>query len=128
MLRFYRYCLILLSFPLVFSACSSVSQKTLTDSEYRDLLKYARAIIQKMPNDKISQNEKQNIAGQLPEKKIFYTGYKEGKVILKWKLKGGKKVKYIAEGKIMDFQSSFDGIKIYNVKVSTARHPYRTSY
>jgi hypothetical protein len=103
-------------------SCAAITNKKtpLTKTEYNQLVSFARSVINRMPKEKLSVTDKDFVTKTQPSKIIRYNGYKQGKVTLSWKFDSGKQIKYLAEGPIMDFQSSFKGIKIFNVKISNS--------
>jgi len=68
----------------------------------------------------MQQLDKKYIEKTPPDKAIFYNGYKTGKVMLTWRFESGKEIKYVAEGDIMSFSSSFRSVNIFDVKVSSS--------
>ena len=116
----YKITLALILPLLLFSCASMKNEKTpISDDEYTQLLQFARTVIKGMPANKLSTSDKRIIFKTQPDKIITYTGYKQGKAILNWKFDNGKQVKFVAEGDIMDFPSSFKSINIFDVSVSS---------
>ena len=113
-------CLVSTVILLTGMGCSlfNADKKTpITKDEYSDLVSFAKRIISKLPSKRLSPSDKHYISSHDPAPKIIYTGYKTGSVCLKWNIPNGTEIQYVAEGKIMDFQSSFKNIKMFNTRV-----------
>jgi hypothetical protein len=121
MKKLYKTLSILILLALLSSCAALKNEKTpITDTEYTKLLQFARSTIDRLPASKLSRSDKIYISKTLPTKIIKYTAYKQGDVTLDWKFENGKQVKYIAEGDIMNFSSSFRSINVFDVSITSS--------
>jgi hypothetical protein len=121
MKKLYKIILTLTLPVLLFSCAALKNEKTpITDEEYAKLLQFARSTIDRLPVSKLSRSDKKFISETLPTKMIKYTAFKQGSVTLDWKFENGKQVKYVAEGDIMNFASSFRSINVFDISISSS--------
>ena len=103
---------------LMLSGChSSGDTKEISQTEYEELVSFARNVIQNMPSNKLSITEKKHVQNTPPVFRVYYSENKTGRYSLSWETPNKKTIQYLGKGYILNYKRSFNGINIVSVKI-----------